>query len=332
MHGTAVGATKANKAHVPLCVKALDILKAFVADPKTAGLPDPNVVTGAPGQGQKRTANEASSQAKAKAKQGGSAPGTYASAVTGKANGQTVPIGAKTGDPNLAKVPAKYASGAIGAPAPAKNPATASNGTSAIGAPGVAKQGAPQPSASEITSDSALQYLQYLKDAPASQSFDEYQVSKANSQTTLAPNVSQVDVDDDDDPGLQQALLASRQQSQPQGSDPTASSPAAVQRSIQEELFDELEVGRHLDGEAGQLEQKLYLEGLTIDELERFRKISQLKNTNMLRVAELCEQRIHEIELSNCKPLEHLLIICNKVHKPAHHRGNRSNRNPPVRC
>ena len=178
-----------------------------------------------------------------------------------------------------------------------------------------------------------------LKDAPASQSFDEYQVSKAKTQTTSASNVGQVDADDDDDLGLQQALLASGQQSQPQGSDPTAASSAAVQRSIQQELYDELEVGQNLDGEAGQLEQKLHLEGLTIDELERFRKISQLKNTNMLRVAELCEQRIHEnraqqlqIELSNCRQPEHLLINCSKVSNPVHHRDNPSNRNPPVLC
>ena len=45
-----------------------------------------------------------------------------------------------------------------------------------------------------------------------------------------------------------QALLASSQQFQPQGSDPTASSSAAVQRSTQQELLDELEVGRSLDG------------------------------------------------------------------------------------
>ena len=71
----------------------------------------------------------------------------------------------------------------------------------AIGAP--VKQPATQQSASDITSDSVLQYL---ADSKGTESFDEYQASKAKTQSTMAPNVSQVDVDDDNDADLQQAL------------------------------------------------------------------------------------------------------------------------------
>ena len=121
LYETAVGDTRekeTNKTHVSPYIKALSILKDIVAEPTTAGLPDPNSVTSVAGQGQKRTADTASSQPQAKAKRGTSVPGTYATAVTGKADGQTHLSGAKTGKSTPAKVPAKYASGAIGAPVP----------------------------------------------------------------------------------------------------------------------------------------------------------------------------------------------------------------------
>ena len=139
MYETAVGDTRAKETN------------------KARGLPDPNSVTSVTGQGQKRTADTASSQPQAKAKRGTSAPGTYATAVTGKADGQSHPIGGQTGKSTPAKVPAKYGSGAIGAPVPAQNPPKAPTEMTAIGAP--AKQPATQQSTSDITSDSVLQYL-----------------------------------------------------------------------------------------------------------------------------------------------------------------------------
>ena len=98
MYETAVGDTRAketNKAHAAPYIKALSILKGIVVEPKTAGLPDPNAVASVTGQGQKRIADTASSQAQAKAKRGTSAPGTYASAVTGKADGQHTQLAAR---------------------------------------------------------------------------------------------------------------------------------------------------------------------------------------------------------------------------------------------
>ena len=94
------------------------------------------LLTWVTGQGQKRTADAASSQAQSKAKQGTSAPESYAAAVTGKSEGNHIPIGAKTVKAAPAKVPAKYASGAIGAPAPAKPPPKAPTETPVAGARG----------------------------------------------------------------------------------------------------------------------------------------------------------------------------------------------------
>ena len=101
-----------------------------------------------------------------------------------------------------------------------------------------------QQSASEITEDSALQFLEQTQ---GDETFDEYQATRAKDQTsTTQPNVSHTDVDDDEGPALQQALLESRQQSQAQqqGSDPSASSSAAARRTIQEEILDEIQVGQ----------------------------------------------------------------------------------------
>ena len=101
--------------------------------------------------------------------------------------------------------------------------------------------------------------------------------------------------DDDEDPALQQALMESRQQSQAQqqGTDPSASSSAAGQRTTQEEILNEIQVGQNLEAEYQQLSQRM-ASSLTLDELERFRKVSQLQNENKQRVAELCERGMQE--------------------------------------
>ena len=105
--------------------------------------------------------------------------GSYAEAITGKSASLTLPIGAKSAPP---KTPAKYASGAIGAAVPPKGKAKAKakgQGESApIGAPSKAKQGTTKGKGPVITSDSALEYL---KNAPDDQSFDEYQVAQDTS-------------------------------------------------------------------------------------------------------------------------------------------------------
>ena len=218
------------------------------------------------------------------------APDSYAAAVTSKAGGQPLPIGAKTVKATPAKAPAKYASGAIGA----KQPSKAVTEAPVADASGTSQATTAQQSAPEITADSALQFLAQTR---GNESFDEFQASKAKDQSSTArPDVGRADADDENDPAMQQALLESRQQSQvqPQDSDPAASSSAAVQRPIQQEPNDETQIGQDLETEYQQLSQLLATGGLDLDELERFRKVSQLQNTNKQRVAELCERQIHE--------------------------------------
>ena len=105
-----------------LMTKALTSLKAFVDDPTTAGLPDPNQAPPIEPIGYKRPATTAGSQDKPRVAKAKSGTGTYAEAITGKSPSLTLPIGAKSAP---AKVPAKYASGAIGAPVPPKEKAKA---------------------------------------------------------------------------------------------------------------------------------------------------------------------------------------------------------------
>ena len=109
----------------------------------------------------------------------------------------------------------------------------------------------------------------------------------------MAPNVSHTDVDQDDI-DLQWALQESRQQTQMEGSDPAASSSTSAQVSTQDSLQAELQTSHELQRESDQLEKKMFSSGLTQDELERFRKVSQLMRTNELRVAELIERRVQE--------------------------------------
>ena len=176
-----MGETRA-KETIPECVspyiKALGILRGLISDPKAAGISDPNELIRGPAQGQKRTADTASSQAQSKTKQGKSVPDSYAAAVTGKTEDPPHPIGAKIAKTTSAKVPAKYASGAIGAKQSSKAAtealaATAKETSRQVGAkqpskaatevpPAKAKETSQpatvQQSTPEITEDSALQY------------------------------------------------------------------------------------------------------------------------------------------------------------------------------
>ena len=110
--------------------------------------------------------------------------GSYAEAATGKSASLTLPIGAKAAP---AKTPAKYASGAIGAAVPPKEKAKAKakgqGGNTPIGATSKTKQGTAVGKAPVITSDSALEYL---RNAPDDQSFDEYQSAQ---DTSAQPNI-----------------------------------------------------------------------------------------------------------------------------------------------
>ena len=152
-------------------------------------------------------------------------------------------------------------------------------------------QVATKDSGSSITQDSALQYLEQ---SGGTETFDEFQTRskgqatqvKTQQSLPLGPNIGHVEVDQDD-ADLQQALHESRQQVQLEGSDPAASSSASAQLSTQDALQAELQNSHELQRESDHLEQKMVGSGLTPDELERFRKVSQLLHTNKLRVAEL---------------------------------------------
>ena len=103
-----------------LMAKALTSLKAFVNDPTTAGLPDPNQAPSVEPIGQKRPATTTASQANPRVAKAKSGAGTYAEAIIGQSKSSTPPIGAKSAP---AKAPAKSAGGAIGAPVPPKGKA-----------------------------------------------------------------------------------------------------------------------------------------------------------------------------------------------------------------
>ena len=96
-----------------------------------------------------------------------------------------LPIGAKQPPP---KAPAKYASGAIGAPVPPKGKAkakTKSPGNQApIGASSTAKQKTAKRGEPLITSDTALEYLQ---NASPTTSFQDYQTTQGASAEPDAP-------------------------------------------------------------------------------------------------------------------------------------------------
>ena len=263
--------------------------------------------------------------------------GSYAEAITGKSASLTLPIGAKSAP---AKTPAKYASGAIGAAVPPKGKAKAKakgqGGSAPIGAPSKAKQGTAVGKEPDITSDSALEYL---RNAPDDQSFDEYQSAQdtpaqPDIQTTQEPQADQEvqddqtaqdeqiaravqadldaqaaqdatvidpdqpgnlpDWDEEDDAAMQQVLILSRQQTQPQGSDPQATSSTGAGQSTEQELQHELQVGIDYQTEVQNLQMKMTRGDLHPDDVARYRTVSKLWSDNQARVAELFDRQVQE--------------------------------------
>ena len=331
-------------------VKALTFLKALVNDPTKAGLPDPHQAPPPVPIGQKRTATTAAAQVNPKVAKAKASTGTYAEAITGKAKSLTLPIGAKSEPAEApaksapaetpakaapAKTPAKFASGAIGAPVPPKGKAKAKakdkGGISPIGAMSTAKQGAARQNEPPITPDSALDYL---RDAPATQSFTDYQQTvqgAADGQASQgAQNVQDAqtaqdeqiarayqadldaqdaqdaavaepaqaadypELDEEDDAAMQQALILSRQHDQSQGSDPQAASSAGAIQTTHQELQQELQLGLDYQTEVQTLQMKMSKGPLSPDEVARYRTVSQLSSANLARVAELCDRQVQE--------------------------------------
>ena len=103
-----------------LLTKALTSLKTLVDDPTKAGLPNPNQTPPLEPIGQKRPATATGSQTNLRTAKAKTSAASYAEVATGKSTSATLPIGAKS---TPAKIPAKYASGAIGASGPPKGKA-----------------------------------------------------------------------------------------------------------------------------------------------------------------------------------------------------------------
>ena len=170
--------------------KAFRSLRSFVDDPTSAGLPDPNQTPPLEPIGQKRSATTTVSRDIPRTAKAKTALGSYAEAITGRSASLTLPIGAKSAP---AKTPAKYASGAIGAAVPPKGKAKAKakgqGESTLIGAPSKAKQATAKGKEPVITSDSALEYV---RNAPDDQSFEEYQYAQdtsAQQDTQTTQNV-----------------------------------------------------------------------------------------------------------------------------------------------
>ena len=132
---------------------------------------------------------------------------------------------------------------------------------------------------------------QAVSDAQAAQ--DSQTAQDATQPTTQVQDTGALDLDDADDAAMQQALLQSRQQAQMQGSDPTASSSAGPERTIEDEIQFELQMGRDFKREAEGLENKMSTRRLSVDEVQRMRKLSELMHINQQR-ADLCERQIQE--------------------------------------
>ena len=183
-----------------LMTKAFRSLRSLVDDPTSAGLPDPNQTPPLEPIGQKRSATTTVSRENPRTAKAKTALGSYAEAITGKSASLTLPFGAKSAPP---KTPAKYASGAIGAAVPPKGKpkakAKSQGGSTPIGASSKVKQGTAKGKVPVITSDSALEYL---RNAPNDQSFDEYQYAQ---DTSAQPDIqtTQTVQDDQNVPGDQ---------------------------------------------------------------------------------------------------------------------------------
>ena len=211
-----------------------------------------------------------------------------------------------------------------------------------IGAPSKAKQGTAVGKEPVITSDSALEYL---RNAPDNQSFDEYQSAQDTSaqpdiQTTQDAQTDQnvqgdqnvhndqteqdeqiaravqadldaqaaqdatvndpdqpgnlPDWDEEDDVAIQEALVLSRQQTQPQGSDPQAASSTGAGQSTEQELQHELQVGIDYQTEVQNLQMKMTRGILHPDDVARYRTVSKLWSDNQARVAELFDRQVQE--------------------------------------
>ena len=166
-----------------LMTKAFTSLKALVDDPTKAGLPIPSQTPPLEPIGQKRPVTASTTRGNprvAKAKMG-----TYADVATAKSTSVPLPIGAKSAPP---ETPAKYASGAIGAPVPPKGNSKAkakgSGSQGPIGASSTVKQGTAKRSVPPITPDTALEYLQ---NASPTTSFRDYQTTQVASADPAAP-------------------------------------------------------------------------------------------------------------------------------------------------
>ena len=323
LYDTAVGRQTARERdpnELNLFIKALDVLKKSVDDPTTVGLTNP------------LTARPQTAQQKGKGK---SSAESYAMAVTGKSSSTPPPIGAKVPSKAAEKAkpaaqPSKVAIGAtITGSAKAKSKATQP----------VAKQPGPSAQSDDnLTADSALEFMMQ---APATQSFMEFQAEKdrqaaleaqtaedvQTAQTvqaeldaqaagdTLATQgvqgTGELDLDEQDEANMQQALLLSRQEAQAhaqaQDADPTASSSAAPGRAIEEEIDSELQLGRDFQREAASLEQKMTTARLTTDELGRLRQLNQLQAVNRDRVVELCERQAQQHQAQQAQDINRML-------------------------
>ena len=333
LHETAAGYQRAkepNPKHLEAFLKALDVLKYSVNAPTTAGLRDPFSVQ----------ADLAVAQQQAKPKKDKPAAETYAAAVTGQSATQPLPIGAKR-----PKASAQPPVAAIGAPLGTKATAKTSVGKSPAGTSSAPKPDSADQQDASVTPDSALDFL---ANAPGDHTFADYQATKgalsareaqavqgtqtaqdtkATSDTRVAQNTQAVaqtqdagalDVDDEDEAMMQRALWEYRQQAHQQGADPTASSstggPATQTRTVDDDIQYELELGRDYQREANFLEEIMSKRRLTSSEVDRFRKVSEMINVYLQRVAELCQMQVRENQakqardtsamLANLKPLQ----------------------------
>ena len=325
-------AKETNPTHLETFIKALDVLKYSVNAPTTAGLRDPSSVQ----------SDLAAAQQQSKPKKDKPAVESYAAAVTGQSATKPLPIGAKMPS---AKASEKLPSGAIGAPIAAKPKAISSAGNVPAGTASTANQGPSDQQDANITSTSALEFL---ANAPGDQSFADYQATQGSQpaqdiqsgqstpvaqdskagrdartaqSTQSASSISQsatqaqdagvMDLDDEDEAVMQQVLWQSRQQTQMQGADPTASSstggPAIQARSIEEEVQDELEKGRGFQEEASSLEQIMLQRCLTPFEVDRLRTVTQMINANKQRVVELCEAQVRENQAKQARDTSAML-------------------------
>ena len=102
------------------------------------------------------------------------------------------------------------------------------------------------------------------------------------------------DWDGEDDVAMQQAFVLSRQQTQPQGSDPQAASSTGAGQSTEQELQHELQVGIDYQTEVQNLQMKMTRGILHPDDVARYRTVSKLWSDNQARVAELFDRQVQE--------------------------------------